>query len=77
MAAAAAAAASGHGVAAMSHQSYPTYHPHNPYYHPDLAYFGGQHHQYNMANSAAMFRSDAYDAYHQAAASSESRYQLL
>jgi len=77
-------------VQAMSHQSYvhPTYHGvyHNPY-HPasmDLAYFGaGQN--YNMAAasaansaSAAMFRSDAYDAYQQAAsASTEGRYQLL
>ena len=62
----------------MSHQSYPTYHYHNPY-HPasmDLAYFGGQN--YNMANSAAMFRPDAYDAYQQAASqASEGRYQLL
>jgi hypothetical protein len=70
-AAAAAAAAASHP---MSHQSYPTYHHHNPYYPGmDLAYFGGQ--QYNMANSAAMFRSDAYDAYQQAA--SAERYQLL
>ena len=71
-------------VHTMSHQSYPTYHYHNPY-HPasmDLAYFGGQN--YNMvssaaaANTAAMFRSDAYDAYQQAAsASTEGRYQLL
>ena len=62
----------------MGHQAYPTYHYHNPYHSMDLAYFGGQN--YNMANSAAMFRgAEAYDAYQQAASAqaSEGRYQLL
>ena len=78
-AAAAAAAAASHPMAV--HQSYPTYHHHpNPYYpvNPaDLAYFGGQ--QYNMAtnSAAAMFRSDAYDAYQQAASREGHYHQLL
>lgn len=76
-AAASAALVAGHPTA-MSHQSYPPYHHQNPYYPTmdSLAYFGG-HHQYNMANSAAMFahRQDAYDAYQHAA--SEGRYQIL
>ena len=65
----------------MGHQAYPTYHhTYNPYHAAsmDLAYFGGQN--YNMANSAAMFRgAEAYDAYQQAASAqaSEGRYQLL